>query len=71
MTLEEPSQKEVDGGIRYIRELRNDPPRFDRWVDRGGTGIASREREELMETFKEERNQFQIDLSARKNILLT
>lgn len=29
-----------------------------------------RGREELMEIVKEERNQFQIDLSARKNILL-
>lgn len=33
MTLEGPSQKEVDEAIEYIRELRSDPARFDRWVD--------------------------------------
>jgi hypothetical protein len=38
MSLEEPSQKEVDEAFEYLRELRKDPAEFDRWVDRVGKG---------------------------------
>jgi hypothetical protein len=34
MALKEPKQKEVEEAIKYLEDLRKDPQKFEKWVDR-------------------------------------
>ncbi len=42
MTLEQPTDKEVEEAVKYMEELRKDPIKFEHWVDKVMDGWLKR-----------------------------